>query len=147
MSPCVGLYHGGSPDGRMLDVKVVIIGLGYVGLPRAQEAGRVGLSVTGLDVNQATVDGLMAGRSHVDDLADADVRAMLDSGFSAVTSPAGAHVIVGEQGPDVIVICVPTPLSESDGPDLTAVKAATETAGRLLRAGTTVVLESTTYPG
>src|SRR3954469_21280300 len=147
MSPCVGLSHGGSPDGRMLDVQVVIIGLGYVGLPLAHAGGRAGLSVAGLDVKQATVDGLMAGRSHVDDLADADVRAMLDSGFSAVTSVAGAHVIVGEQGPDVIVICVPTPLSESDGPDLTAVKAATETAGRLLRAGTTVVLESTTYPG
>jgi UDP-N-acetyl-D-glucosamine dehydrogenase len=131
----------------MLDVKVVIIGLGYVGLPLAQEAVRVGLSVTGLDVKQATVDGLMAGRSHVDDLADADVRAMLDSGFSVVTSVAGAHAVVGEQGPDAIVICVPTPLSESDGPDLTAVKAATETAARLLRAGTTVILESTTYPG
>jgi nucleotide sugar dehydrogenase len=49
--------------------------------------------------------------------------------------------------PEVIVICVPTPLSESDGPDLTAVKAAAESAGRLLRAGTLVVLESTTYPG
>jgi UDP-N-acetyl-D-glucosamine dehydrogenase len=131
----------------MLDVKVVIIGLGYVGLPLAQEAVRVGLSVTGLDVKQATVDGLMAGRSHVDDLTDADVRTMLDSGFSAVTSVAGAHVVVGEQGPDVVVICVPTPLSESDGPDLTAVKAASETAARLLRAGTTVILESTTYPG
>lgn len=131
----------------MLDVKVVIIGLGYVGLPLAQEAVRVGLSVTGLDVKQATVDGLMAGRSHVDDLTDADVRAMLDSGFSAVTSVAGAHAVVGEQGADVIVICVPTPLSESDGPDLTAVKAASETAARLLRAGTAVILESTTYPG
>jgi UDP-N-acetyl-D-glucosamine dehydrogenase len=131
----------------MLDVKVVIIGLGYVGLPLAQEAVRVGLSVTGLDVKQATADGLMAGRSHVDDLTDADVRAMLDGRFRAVTSVAAAHAVVGDQGPDVIVICVPTPLSESDGPDLTAVKAATETAARLLRSGTTVILESTTYPG
>src|SRR5882724_8163412 len=147
MSPCVGLYHGGSPDGRMLDVKVVIIGLGYVGLPLAQEAVRVGLSVTGLDVKQATVNGLLAGRSHVDDLTDADVRAMLDGGFRAVTSVADASAVLGEQGADVIVICVPTPLSESDGPYLTAVKAATETAARLLRAGTAVILESTTYPG
>jgi nucleotide sugar dehydrogenase len=52
---------------------------------------------------------------------------------------------VGE--PDTIVICVPTPLSEADGPDLTAVRAASETAGRLLHRGTLVVLESTTYPG
>jgi UDP-N-acetyl-D-glucosamine dehydrogenase len=131
----------------MLDVKVVIIGLGYVGLPLAQEAVRSGLSVTGLDVKQGTVDGLLAGRSHVDDLTDADVRAMLEGGFRAVTSVADANAALGEQGPDVIVICVPTPLSESDGPDLTAVKAATETAARLLRAGTVVILESTTYPG
>ncbi|HTU08227.1 MAG TPA: NAD(P)-binding domain-containing protein, partial [Trebonia sp.] len=91
---------------------VVIIGLGYVGLPLAQEAARAGLNVTGLDVRQATVDGLNAGRSHVDDLSDADVAAMLAAGFRATADP-------GEAGnPDVIVICVPTPLSESDGPDL-----------------------------
>src|SRR4029077_16267411 len=48
---------------------------------------------------------------------------------------------------DVIVICVPTPLSEADGPDLGAVRAAAQTAGRLLRPGTLVSLESTTYPG
>ena len=128
-------------------MKVVIIGLGYVGLPLAQEAVRVGLSVTGLDVKQATVDHLNAGHSHVDDLTDADVAAMVDGGFRAVASVPEVPAAVGGQGPDVIVICVPTPLSETDGPDLTAVKAATESAARLLRAGTIVILESTTYPG
>jgi UDP-N-acetyl-D-glucosamine dehydrogenase len=128
---------------RISTVDVVIIGLGYVGLPLAQEAVRVGLRVTGLDIKQATVDGLRAGRSHVDDLSDADIEAMLAGGFRAVTDVAG---ITGT-GPDVIVICVPTPLSESDGPDLTAVRAATETAAALVRSGCTVVLESTTYPG
>ena len=133
-------------------MKVVIIGLGYVGLPLAQEAVRVGLRVTGLDVRQDTVDSLNAGRSHVDDLSDADVAAMVAGGFRAVATVADVATVLdgpgtGEQGPDVIVICVPTPLSESDGPDLTAVKAATDSAAKLLRAGTTVVLESTTYPG
>jgi UDP-N-acetyl-D-glucosamine dehydrogenase len=122
-------------------VNVVIIGLGYVGLPLAQEAVRVGLSVTGLDVRRATVDGLNAGRSHIDDLTDGDVAEMVAGGFRATASVADVT------DPDVIVICVPTPLSESDGPDLTAVKAATDSAGALLRRGTTVVLESTTYPG
>jgi UDP-N-acetyl-D-glucosamine dehydrogenase len=122
-------------------VNVVIIGLGYVGLPLAQEAVRVGLDVTGFDVKQAAVDGLNAGRSHIDDLSDADIAEMVSGGFRATTSLADIA------GPDVIVICVPTPLSESDGPDLTAVKAATESAGKLLRPGTTVILESTTYPG
>ena len=122
-------------------MKVVIIGLGYVGLPLAQEAVRVGLDVTGFDVKQAAVDGLNSGRSHIDDLSDADVAAMVTGGFRATTDLGN----VGD--PDVVVICVPTPLSESDGPDLTAVKAATESAAKLLRAGTTIVLESTTYPG
>ena len=122
-------------------MNVVIIGLGYVGLPLAAEAVRAGLNVTGFDVKQAAVDGLNAGRSHVDDLTDADIAAMVANGFRATTDLAGIP------GTDTIVICVPTPLSESDGPDLTAVKAAAETAGKLLRQGTLVVLESTTYPG
>jgi UDP-N-acetyl-D-glucosamine dehydrogenase len=122
-------------------VNVVIIGLGYVGLPLAQEAVRVGLNVTGFDIRQATVDGLNSGRSHVDDLSDADIAAMVANGFRATADPADCP------DPDVIVICVPTPLSESDGPDLTAVRAATNTAGSLLRRSTIVVLESTTYPG
>src|SRR5215469_17253923 len=108
----------------------VIVVLGYVGLPLAQEAVRGGLQVTGLDIRQATVDGLNAGRSHVDDLSDADIAAMLAGGFRAVTKIGD---IAGDA--DVIVICVPTPLSESDGPDLAAVRAAAGTAGRLLRAG------------
>jgi nucleotide sugar dehydrogenase len=122
-------------------VNVVIIGLGYVGLPLAQEAVRVGLSVTGLDVKQATVEALNAGRSHVDDLADADIAAMVAGGFHATTD------IREISAPDVIVICVPTPLSESDGPDLTAVRSATESAAKILKPGALVVLESTTYPG
>jgi nucleotide sugar dehydrogenase len=123
-------------------VNVVIIGLGYVGLPLAQEAVRVGHRVTGLDIKQATVDALNAGRSHIDDLTDADIAAMVGGGFRATTDVSSLDPL-----PDVTVICVPTPLSDSDGPDLTAVKAATETAARLLRTGGLVVLESTTYPG
>jgi UDP-N-acetyl-D-glucosamine dehydrogenase len=120
---------------------VLVIGLGYVGLPLAIQAVRSGLRVTGYDTSEQIVAGLMAGRSHVDDISDADVAEMLAAGFRATTDEAAA----GPQ--DVIVICVPTPLSEADGPDLSAVRAATGTAGRLLRSGTLVSLESTSYPG
>jgi UDP-N-acetyl-D-glucosamine dehydrogenase len=122
-------------------VKVLVIGLGYVGLPLAQEAARRGLDVTGFDISSRAVDGLNAGHSHVDDLSDADIAEMLANGFRATSDLADAG------DPDVLVICVPTPLSESEGPDLTAVIAATETAGKLVRQGGTVILESTTYPG
>ena len=120
---------------------VLVIGLGYVGLPLAIQAARSGFRVTGLDLNAEIVAGLMAGRSHVDDVTDGEVAEMLGHGFRATTDETQT------EPQDVIVICVPTPLSEAAGPDLSAVRAATATAGRLLKAGTLVSLESTTYPG
>ncbi len=119
----------------------VIIGLGYVGLPIAQEATRAGLKVLGFDVNQGIVDALNAGRSHVDDLSDADIAEMVDGGFVATTDEAR----IAEA--EVAVICVPTPLSEEGGPDLRAVESAVGAVARNLRPGMLVVLESTTYPG
>jgi UDP-N-acetyl-D-glucosamine dehydrogenase len=120
---------------------VLVIGLGYVGLPLALQAARSGFRVTGLDTSEKIVAGLMAGRSRVDDVTDAQVAEMLAAGFRATSDEADV------EPQDVIVICVPTPLSEAAGPDLSAVRAAAQTAGRLLRAGTVVSLESTTYPG
>ncbi|MGH3679076.1 MAG: nucleotide sugar dehydrogenase [Natronosporangium sp.] len=119
----------------------MIIGLGYVGLPLAQEAVRAGMSVLGYDINSTTVAGLNGGRSHVDDLTDSDIGEMLRSGFRATADEAEIGAV------DVAVICVPTPLSDSDGPDLRAVTAAAGLAARRLRPGMLVVLESTTYPG
>jgi nucleotide sugar dehydrogenase len=120
---------------------LVVIGLGYVGLPLAREAARAGMSVRGLDVSRHVVEALNMGRSHIDDITDVDVAGMLRCGFRATCAES-------EAGPaDVVVICVPTPLSEGTGPDLTAVIAASCSAGRLLRPGGLVVLESTTYPG
>ncbi len=119
----------------------VILGLGYVGLPLAQQAIRAGMSVLGFDVNAAVVDALGAGRSHVDDLSDADVAEMVAGGFRTTVD----ETLIATA--DVAVICVPTPLSEGDGPDLRAVTGATEAIGRNLRPGMLVVLESTTYPG
>jgi UDP-N-acetyl-D-glucosamine dehydrogenase len=120
---------------------VLVIGLGYVGLPLAIQAARSGFRVTGYDTSEKIVAGLLAGRSHVDDVTDAEIAQMLGLGFRATTDETAL------EAQDVIVICVPTPLSQADGPDLSAVRAATATAGRLLKAGTLVSLESTTYPG
>lgn len=120
---------------------VTIVGLGYVGLPLALEASRSGLAVVGFDVNETTVADLNAGRSHIDDLSDDDVAAMLELGFRA-TSDSSA---LGET--DAVIICVPTPLGEAGSPDLAAVEAAGRTIAEQLTPGTTVVLESTTYPG
>lgn len=120
---------------------LAIIGLGYVGLPLAQQAARSGVSVVGFDLDESMVASLREGRSHIDDLSDDDVAQMLSLGFTPTTDAT----VLGEA--DAVVICVPTPLSESGEPDLAAVTGATRTIAQHLRADHLVVLESTTYPG
>jgi UDP-N-acetyl-D-glucosamine dehydrogenase len=120
---------------------LAVIGLGYVGLPLAQEASRSGLNVLGYDIQQPVIDGLNAGRSHVDDLDDGDIAAMRAAGFRATNDSRELATV------DVIVICVPTPLSDEGGPDLGAVKSACTTIAEHVRPGMLVILESTTYPG
>ena len=124
-----------------MTVDVVILGLGYVGLPLAHEATRAGMSVLGFDVNADLVDSLNACRSHVDDLSDADVATMRGTGFRATSDEAEIA------NADAAVICVPTPLAQDGGPDLYAVESAVNAVARNLRPGMLVVLESTTYPG
>ncbi|MEO6606102.1 MAG: nucleotide sugar dehydrogenase [Aeromicrobium sp.] len=124
-----------------MSIDMAIIGLGYVGLPLAQQASRSGLRVAGFDVNSAMVDSLNSGTSHIDDLTDDDIAEMIKLGFTASTD----ENTLAEA--DAIVICVPTPLSVDGEPDLGAVIAATTTISRQLRAGHLIVLESTTYPG
>jgi UDP-N-acetyl-D-glucosamine dehydrogenase len=124
-----------------LSVDLLVIGLGYVGLPLAREAALSGLTVVGYDLNQELVAGLNAGRSHVGDIPPAEVATMLAKGFRATALEAEVGT------PETVVICVPTPLSADTTPDLTAVCAAAKMAGRLLRPGMLVLLESTTYPG
>ena len=138
-SPVVLLGVDSNNANRPIDL--VVVGLGYVGLPLAQEACRAGLRVLGLDVSANTVTGLNAGRSHVDDLSDDDVAAMLESGFRSTTDPG----VLAQSA--VCVICVPTPLGAAGGPDLSAVTAAVDAIADHLRPGQLVILESTTYPG
>ena len=124
-----------------MTVDLAVVGLGYIGLPLAREASNAGLSVIGLEINSTVVDMLNSGRSHVDDLSDADVERMQEAGFRATSDPNAL------EDAQTIVVCVPTPLSEDSGPDLSAVRAAMGSIARHLRAGMLVILESTTYPG
>jgi UDP-N-acetyl-D-glucosamine dehydrogenase len=121
--------------------RLVVIGQGYVGLPMALAAAESGFSVVGLDTNAATVEALNAGYSHIGDVSDDDLKAGLVAGYSASTD---ASYLADA---DVVVVCVPTPLSSDGGPDLHAVESAARTIGEHIQAKTLVVLESTTYPG
>jgi UDP-N-acetyl-D-glucosamine dehydrogenase len=122
------------------DIVFGIVGLGYVGLPLAVELARGGYRVLGYDVNSRVVNGLNAGRSHVKDVSDEQLREIA-SRFSATTEADR----LGEA--DAISICVPTPLSKFKDPDVSFIVAATESVKRTLRRGQAIILESTTYPG
>jgi UDP-N-acetyl-D-glucosamine dehydrogenase len=131
-----GLAGGASPP-----YDLAVIGLGYVGLPLAREACRAGLVVAGLDRSAEVSATLAAGRSHIDDVSDGDVAAMLATGFTPTTDP---DVLARAQA---IVICVPTPLDDGGAPDLGAVTDAANVVAGQLRPGQLVVLESTSWPG
>jgi len=122
------------------DIVFGIVGLGYVGLPLAVELARAGYRVLGYDVNQRVVDGLNAGRSHVKDVTDTQLRDIA-ARFTATTNADR----LGEA--DAISICVPTPLSKFKDPDVSFIVAATESVKRSLRRGQAIILESTTYSG
>ena len=124
------------------DVRIGVIGLGYVGLPLALEFAKRGFRVTGFDVNTAKVESLQKGESYIEDVPSADVADAVRKGSFLAT------VNFGELSRcDVINVCVPTPLTRSKDPDVSHMASAMEEIRKRLRSGQLVVLGSTTYPG
>lgn len=122
-------------------MNVLVVGLGYVGLPLLIECSSAGHLVTGLDNSEKKVALLASGVSHVDDVSDRDVSESLSRGAKFLTE-LGTNCDF-----DVAVICVPTPLSTGSQPDLSFIESAAKVIASRLRRGNLVVLESTTYPG
>ncbi|MEN9956940.1 MAG: hypothetical protein RIR46_548 [Actinomycetota bacterium] len=118
-----------------------ILGQGYVGLPLAEALTEVGDIVLGFDVNDALVQRLNSGSSHIDDISDESLQRMIAAGYRATSSASDLALA------DVIVICVPTPLQSSGAPDLTYVENASALVAENMKPGALVILESTTYPG
>ena len=121
--------------------KLVVVGQGYVGLPLALRAVEAGFDVVGFDLNVDRIKHLAAGDSYVEDISDERLSAALATGRFRPSDDA-AHMA----GFDVAVIDVPTPLSDGT-PNLSHVEEAAATLAVHLRAGATVILESTSYPG
>ena len=119
---------------------VGIIGLGYVGLPLARAFARTGFHVVGFDIDPIKVAKLNAGKSYIKQIPDATIVGMREKGFEATDRFDRLNE------PDAILICVPTPLTESREPDLSFVVDSAHTIAAQLRPGQLVVLESTTYP-
>ncbi len=121
--------------------RIGIIGLGYVGLPLANAFINAGFTVLGFDVDQDKVDRLAAGESYIKHISSETVSGWLNAGqFEATCDQARMSEA------DALLICVPTPLSESRDPDLQYVEGTARAIAATLRPGQLVVLESTTYP-
>ena len=122
-------------------MRVGIIGLGYVGLPLARAFSDRGIAVLGFDVDPAKVARLERGESYIGHISDARFGQMRERRFEATVD------FQRLDEPDVIIICVPTPLTDAREPDLTYIVNSAEAIAERLRPGQLVVLESTTYPG
>ena len=119
-----------------------IVGLGYVGLPLAIAFSQAGFKVLGFDTQSKKVNLINKGQSYITDISSKDLAAAVASQrFQATT--AQSHL----NEPDVICICVPTPLTKAREPDLSYVIKASQAMSKYLRQGQLVILESTTYPG
>jgi UDP-N-acetyl-D-glucosamine dehydrogenase len=121
-------------------MSIGIIGLGYVGLPLAVGFAEAGQHVVAVDVDDAKVAAIRAGRSYVEDISSERLAAVLDQ-IDAETHYAPLART------DAILICVPTPLSANREPDLGPLLSASRALAEIAQQGQLIVLESTTYPG
>ncbi|WP_310474752.1 nucleotide sugar dehydrogenase [Sandarakinorhabdus sp.] len=124
------------------DMSLGVIGLGYVGLPLCLAAAEGGLTVVGLDIDPAKSEAIMAGRSYLTTVSQDAVARHVGAGKLVATTDFSQLATV-----DVIVICVPTPLTTHREPDLSYIEATARVIAANLRPGQLVCLESTTWPG
>ncbi len=121
---------------------VGVVGMGYVGLPLAVEKAKVGFRVLGFDRNEERTNAINRGESYVADVRDADLASAVARGKIVGTTDVSRL-----RECDVIVICVPTPLTVNRDPDISHIRNVTEQVAAQLRPGQFISLESTTYPG
>jgi UDP-N-acetyl-D-glucosamine dehydrogenase len=122
--------------------KVAIIGQGYVGLPLAVAAAQSGIQTVGIEINPKKVELLNLGISDVEDVKSSDLASLINKKLYRVTSEYSSI-----KGVDIVVICVPTPLTTSGEPDLSLMVEATRSFSKYLSKGVLIILESTVAPG
>ncbi|MEZ5458673.1 MAG: Vi polysaccharide biosynthesis UDP-N-acetylglucosamine C-6 dehydrogenase TviB [Steroidobacteraceae bacterium] len=127
-----------APDNSLKDLKIGVIGLGYVGLPLAAEFGKY-FDTVGFDIKPARIRELRRGSDSTLEVSRAELRASERLSFTADLSRMSSV--------RVYIVTVPTPIDEYKRPDLTPLVKASESVGRVLKRGDVVVYESTVYPG
>jgi UDP-N-acetyl-D-mannosaminuronic acid dehydrogenase len=123
-----------------VEQQVSVIGLGYIGLPTAALIARSGTKVLGIDVHAHVVDTVNNGKVHIEEVD-------LDGLVQGVVSRGLLRASLTVEPSDVFVIAVPTPVSEDNAPDISYVLNAARTIAPVLKAGDTVILESTSPVG
>ena len=123
---------------KLSDVKICVIGLGYVGLPLAR---LFSTKLVGYDLNQSRVDALMAGHDDTLEVSDELLQGALANGFVCTTD------LEAIRDCNFYVVAVPTPVDNNNRPDLKPLWGASETVGKVISQGDIVVYESTVYPG
>ena len=122
--------------------QVVVIGVGYVGLPLVVELARAGFRVTGYDKDREKIRLLGMGESYIGDIPSSVLKPLVDAGrLRASTDPD----VLGSA--DAIIVCVPTPLNKTKDPDMRFIASASDEIAERQHADMLIVLESTTYPG
>jgi len=123
---------------KLDEIRLAVIGLGYVGLPLAVEFGKY-RTVVGFDINQARIDALKAGHDATLEVSDEELRDATQLRFSAHLNDLTEC--------NVFIVTVPTPIDEHKKPDLTPLIKASQTIGKVLKQGDIIIYESTVYPG
>lgn len=124
------------------EIKVTIIGMGYVGLPLAVELAKQNIKVYGYDKQSEKISKLIKGNSYIIDVDSSTINEIVESGYLTPVSDPGSI-----RDSDIIVICVPTPLTINQQPDISYIESALEDIVNNLTPGKLIILESTTYPG
>mgnify|MGYP002715748001 CR=1 FL=1 len=123
---------------KLSDLKIAVIGLGYVGLPLAVEFGKK-VPVIGFDIHKKRIEELQSGQDHTLEVSPEELQQATQLSYSANLDDL--------KGCNFFIVTVPTPVDHVNRPDLTPLQKASETIGQVLNPGDIVVYESTVYPG
>lgn len=126
------------------DARVVVIGLGYVGLPLAVSFTEAGFEVSGIDSSIVRVEQLKRAESPIEDLSSDRLSSVLQKGFKVYSTEASAGVLAAAA---VVFVCVPTPVGSAKDPDLGPMLDAAREIGQNLTPGCLIILQSTSFPG
>ena len=125
-----------------MTTNIVVIGQGYVGLPLALAASAAGFSVTGVDSDSEKVSAINSGNSPIEDITNNEIQNLIKTGKYKISNSYDSNLSA-----EIFLICVPTPLDSNHQPDLSALISAIKSAGKVLKQGALVIVESTIQPG